>query len=68
MKTQFITDVIGRKKSVVIPIRDYKKILDELEELADLRAYDEAKASHEESIPFDTAIKEIEAKRYGIHP
>jgi hypothetical protein len=61
MKTQFITDVIGRKKSVVIPMRDYKKILEELEELADLRAYDEAKASREESIPFDTAIKEIEA-------
>jgi hypothetical protein len=68
MKTQFITDVNGRKKSVIMPIRDYKKILEELEELADLRAYDEAKNSHEESIPFEIAIEEIEAKRNGLHP
>jgi hypothetical protein len=66
MKTQFITDAKGRKVSVIMPIRDYNKILEKLEELADLRSYDEAKASNEESVPFDLALEEIEAKRYGI--
>ena len=66
MKTQFITDAKGRKISVIMPLRDYNKIVEELEELADLRSYDEAKASNEESVPFDLAIQEIEAKRHGL--
>jgi hypothetical protein len=68
MKTQFITDDKGRKVSVIMPLRDYNKIMEELEELADLRSYDEAKASNEESVPFDLAIEEIENKRYGLRP
>ncbi len=63
MRTQFITDTKGRKISVILPMRDYNKMIEELEELADIRAYDEAKANGEESIPFEQAIKEIEAKR-----
>ena len=63
MRTQFITDTKGRKVSVILPMRDYNKMIEELEELADIRAYDEAKANGEESIPFEQAIKEIEAKR-----
>jgi PHD/YefM family antitoxin component YafN of YafNO toxin-antitoxin module len=66
MKTQYITDTKGRKVSVILPLRDYNKMIEELEELADIRAYDEAKASDEESIPFELAIKEIEAKRHDL--
>jgi hypothetical protein len=66
MRTQFITDTKGRKISVILPMRDYNKMIEELEELADVRAYDEAKASGEESIPFKQAIKEIEAKRHDL--
>jgi hypothetical protein len=63
MRTQFITDTKGRKVSVILPMRDYKKMIGELEDLADVRAYDEAKASGEEAIPFEQAVKEIEARR-----
>ena len=63
MRTQYITDTKGRKVSVILPMRDYNKMIEELEELADIRAYDEAKANGEESIPFEQAIREIEAKR-----
>ncbi len=42
MKAQYITDTQGKKVSVVLPIRSYKKILAELEEIEDLRAYDRA--------------------------
>jgi len=65
MKTQFITDVDGRKVSVVLPLRDYEKMIEELEELADIKAYDRAKARKSEPIPFDQAIKEIEYMRNG---
>ena len=37
--------------------------MEELEELEDIRLYDEAKASNEPSIPIDEAFALIEAKR-----
>ncbi|NEO83113.1 MAG: hypothetical protein F6J87_02465 [Spirulina sp. SIO3F2] len=36
------------------------RLLEELEELADIRAYDAAKQSDDEAIPFEQAIREIE--------
>ncbi|HNW51166.1 MAG TPA: hypothetical protein PKH79_08795 [Prolixibacteraceae bacterium] len=63
MKTQFITDVDGRKVSVILPVRDYERILEELEELEDIRTYDRAKARKSEPIPFEQAVKEIEQLR-----
>ncbi|MBC7589324.1 MAG: hypothetical protein H7178_13295 [Chitinophagaceae bacterium] len=43
MKTQFVTDNNGNKTAVLLPIKDYKKILEELEELEDIRLFDKAK-------------------------
>ena len=60
---QYITDNAGRKISVVLPIKEFKTIMDELDELEDIRLYDEAKATKEPSIPIDDAFKMIEAKR-----
>jgi len=60
---QFITDKKGKKLSVVLPMKEYKKIMEELEELEDIRLYDEAMASKEPSLPIDKAFKLIEAKR-----
>ncbi len=60
---QFITDTTGKKISVVLPIKEYITIMDELEELEDIRLYDEAKTTDEPSIPIDEAFKLIEAKR-----
>jgi PHD/YefM family antitoxin component YafN of YafNO toxin-antitoxin module len=41
--TQFLTNEKGEKVALVISIEEYKKLLEELEELDDIRAYDEAK-------------------------
>lgn len=60
---QFITDTSGKKISVVLPMKDFKAILDELEELEDIRLYDEAKKSKELSFPIDEAFSMIESKR-----
>jgi PHD/YefM family antitoxin component YafN of YafNO toxin-antitoxin module len=59
----YITDKTGKKISVVLPMKDFKAIMEELEELEDIRLYDEAKKSNEPSIPIDDAFKMIEAKR-----
>jgi len=63
MKTQYITDTTGKKVSVILPIKDFEKIMDELEELEDIKAYDRAKARKSEPIPFEQAVKEIELLR-----
>ena len=54
---QFITDKKGNKISVVIPITQYKRILQELEELEDIRLYDEVKAKKEKTIPFNQYLQ-----------
>ncbi len=43
LNPQFITDKTGKKISVVLPIKDYKAMMKELEELEDIMLYDEAK-------------------------
>jgi hypothetical protein len=63
MNEQYITDTKGKKVSVILPIRDYCEMLDKLEELEDIRAYDEAVSENEESIPAEQAFAEVEAKR-----
>lgn len=63
MELQYLTDVRGKKKAVVIPIKMYEKMIDKLDELEDIRLYNEAKKNEESYIPIDEAFKIIEAKR-----
>jgi len=62
-KTQFIIDNDGKKTAVILPIKTYDKILDELQELEDIRLYDEAKKRKQEFVNADEAFKTIEKKR-----
>jgi hypothetical protein len=57
---QYITDTTGKKHAVVLPIKEYTLLLEELE---DIKLYDAVKAKNEPSIPIDEAFKRIEAKR-----
>jgi hypothetical protein len=41
-----------------LPIEEYEKILDQLEELKDIKSYDEYKASKEKFISLREAIKQ----------
>ena len=61
--TTFITDKEGKKISAILPIKKYRQLLEDLEELADIRMYDAVKASKEKSIPFDEFVKTHKAKR-----
>ena len=59
----FLVDADGNQVGVVLDVREYQAMLEELEELDALRAYDAAKASGEQPIPFEQAIEEIERPR-----
>ncbi len=63
MRTQFITDNNGNKLAVILPIKQYNKMIDELEELEDIKLYDKAKKGKQEFIDADQAFKEIEENR-----
>ena len=50
---QFVVDEKHHAKAVLLTIDEWDSILDELEELDDIRVYDLAKASQDEQVPFD---------------
>ena len=62
-KENYVVDEQGNPIGVVLDIADYRKLLEELEELEAIRAYDAAKASGDEAIPFEQAVAEIEQNR-----
>ncbi len=62
-KERYVVDGKGNRIGVLLDVRDYRKLLEELEELECIRAYDAAKASGDEAIPFEEAVAEIEKKR-----
>ncbi len=57
---RYIIDKNGKRVAVLLGIDEYKRFLSELEELESIRAFDAAKASKSEAIPFEQAVKEIE--------
>jgi hypothetical protein len=59
-KTQLRTTKKGEKISITLDVKEYEKLLEDLEELDSIRAYDAAKQSGETPIPFGQAMREIE--------
>jgi len=62
---QFLVNERREKVAVLIGIEEYEKLLKKLEDLEDIRAYDEAMASGETPVPFEEAIERIERERKG---
>ena len=59
---EYIVDEQLNKKSVIIPYAEWKEMLEEIEKLNDIRAYDRAKRKeNNETLPFDQAVAEIMA-------
>jgi hypothetical protein len=63
LKERFIVDENGKRTGVLLDIEDYHRLLEELEELEAIRAYDAAKASGDEVLPLEQALAEIEKDR-----
>lgn len=60
---RYVVDEQGNKTAVLLEMDEYRKLLEEVEELEAIRAYDAARASGDEEIPFEQAVAEIESKR-----
>ena len=63
LNERFVIDNKGERVGVLLDIEAYRRLLDELEELESLRAYDDAVSSRGEAVPFEQAVTEIERKR-----
>ncbi len=63
LKEKYVVDEKGKRIGIMLDIKEYRKILEALEELESIRAYDKAKASKSKPIPFDRAVTQIERKR-----
>ena len=60
---RFVIDEDGKRTAILLDVEDYNKLLEELEELESIRAFDAAKSSGDEAIPFEQAVAEIEKQR-----
>jgi hypothetical protein len=62
-KERYVVDEQGNRTAVLVDVERYFELLEAQEELDAIRAYDEAKSSNDEAIPFAQAISEIEDAR-----
>ena len=63
---QYITDTAG-KKLVVLSLKEFDAIMEELEELEDIALYDESKNDNEPAVSKSKAMAMIEAERRKLH-
>ena len=67
METRYITDEKGERVGVILDMKEYERLVEALEDLADLRAADEALEAiargEEEILPLGEAIREMEVER-----
>ena len=57
---QYVVDENQRPQAVLLPLAEWERIVEELDDLDDIRAYDEAKNAPEEPVPFEQAVREIQ--------
>ncbi len=67
METRYVTDEKGERVGVILDMQEYQRVMEALEDLADLRAADEALEAiargEEEILPLDEAVREMEEER-----
>lgn len=63
LRENFVVDAKGNRVGVFLPIKDYNKLIEELEDRDDIRAYDKAVSRKQEFIPLNQALKQIETSR-----
>lgn len=63
LKEKYVVNENGKRLGILLDVKEYRKILEALEKLESIRAYDRAKASQDKPIPFAQAVAQIERKR-----
>jgi hypothetical protein len=62
-REQYVADTEGNPVAVIVDIEFYRRLLDAWEELEAIQAYDLAKASWEQLIPLEEALRRMEEGR-----
>ena len=65
MKNKFITDTEGHKIAVILPVKDYEKMMEELDEYECIKAYDAAHARKMDFVPATEMFASVDKKRKG---
>ena len=60
---RYVVDAEGNPVAVIVDIEFYRQLLDAWEELEAIQAYDLAKASVEQPIPLEEALRRMEEGR-----
>lgn len=60
---EIVIDRKQRPKAVLLPFSEWNRVMADVEELEDIRAYDRAKARGGEAIPFEQAVKELKKSK-----
>lgn len=60
---QYITDTKGKKISAILKMNEFNTIIEQLEELEDIKLYDTSKRDNKPAIPREIAMKVLEAER-----
>jgi len=63
LKERYLTDEQGTRVAVILNIQEYEQLLEALEELESIQAYDAAKESRDEVVLLEEAIAEIDQTR-----
>ena len=63
LQEKYLTDAEGNRVGVILSLTEYQRLLDALEDVEAIKAFDAAKSSGEDAIPFEDAIAEIEQSR-----
>jgi hypothetical protein len=57
LNPQYIIDSRGRKKSVLLSLKEFNQLIEYLGDIEDIKIYKEAKLKNEASMPFDEYLK-----------
>ncbi|CAN5639915.1 hypothetical protein BH20ACT11_BH20ACT11_11950 [soil metagenome] len=64
---EFVTDEEGRRVRIILPIEEYERLLEAVEDLEDAREHErvmaDVRAGREERIPWEQAKREIREGR-----
>ena len=60
---QYVVDEKWQRQAVIVSVAEWEQILEKLEELDDIRAYNAAKAKPQESISLDQAVRELDRNK-----
>ncbi len=56
-------DAKAKKKAVLVSFDEWQKLMEAIEELDDIRTYDQAKQEPDVLAPLEDAVRQIKAKR-----